>query len=218
MATSPSVNVVDRPLTVRARLQELGVTEGILVEAIRAGEAAAASCTANHPPIFGGLLRYAETVRALRERLVPEGWTRDDTKNFSTAVSPDGRIAIAVARGDEATGDVDATPSTKYPKGAATIEAVERNLLLPFDETAIAANASSGIEPTRSTWFLLHSRENGTLKCELSRPTAVDRSGHVEEWDERLILAPIQLDPVRIAVPSEEPVESVVTVRRRDAV
>src|SRR3954468_7074549 len=101
---APAAIVVEDPALVHGRLYELGLSEAVLSNAIRAGLAAGAACTENHPPIFPGFVLWAESVRFLRDALSPEGWTRSDSKGFATVISADRRLAIAVARGDEATG------------------------------------------------------------------------------------------------------------------
>ena len=203
--------VIDDALEVRSRLLNLGVTSDELLEAVGAGISARAGCTKNDPPMFPGVLQFAVTVRTLREIKALDGWTRNDYKNFSTVVSPDG-VAIAIARGDDGTGNREATVSTKYPKGAATQEAVKRNLSLPFDACYEADNnRTDGL----STWFLLHSRIGDEVNVELSHPMFMAGSGYIDEWDVRLILTPVPISDTRLRV-DDEPVESVVPVKRRE--
>jgi hypothetical protein len=208
--------VVSDPIDVYARLAELQLRSETLTAALTAGAAAAALCTANHPPIFGGLSFWADAVRALRDQLMAEGWTRDDSRNYSTVVRSDGMLAIAIARGDEWTGRADAPyghPSTEHPKGAATQLAVERNML-PFDDLPSVVGPAS-VDGLPSTWVLLHHRENTIVRCELSRPTAINISGYVETWGERIILAPIDVEPSPTFGVDDEPVQPDVPVRRR---
>lgn len=75
-----------------------------MLAAVMQGYLARNDCTANHPPLYPSFVAWGETVRALREHLAPTGWERNDAKNYSRTVHPNGRIAIAVATGDEATG------------------------------------------------------------------------------------------------------------------
>jgi hypothetical protein len=66
-----------------------------------------------------------------------------------------------------------------------------------------------------TTLVLLHYREKYKIRCELSHPTVINASGYVEEWAERIILSELDLDPTRISLPDEPPVEPDVLVRRR---
>ncbi len=203
------------PVDVHARLYELQVSEECLTGAISAGLAAKASCTGNHPTNFHGLAMWAEIVRRLRDTLLPQGWTSANSRGLPLVVRGDGLIAIAVASGDEGTGSLEDSviPSTRHPKGIATMEVVGRNQLLPFEH--IPELAQSGT-PT-STWLLLHYRKGDEVICELSHPVSIDSSGYVDEWDERIILTAIPLDPARMPVLDAPRVESEVVIRRREA-
>lgn len=196
-----------------AQLREIGVEEAILLAALQEGDAGAARCTANHPPMAPGFFRFAETVRSLADQLAPLGWVRRDYKNFSTVVSPDGRVAIAVASGDDGTGDLFADVTTRSPKGAATYEAIDRNLSLPLDERYEADNKRPQVQT--ATWFLLHDRREGKVYAELSLPKYIV-DGYVQTWEPRIALSPLPLD-VHGAVPSEResPVNPEVDIKRR---
>src|ERR1051325_6415929 len=112
------------PIEVVDALAGLGLTAEILIEAIRRGEIGRDSCTANDAPGAPGYYAWAGTVRALRDILMPQKWTRNDDECYSRVVSPDRSIAIAVCTGDDGTGNKDVNPKTKYPKGTATQAAV----------------------------------------------------------------------------------------------
>ena len=187
------------PLRRESLLRRIGVTEQELTMALDAGDAAAAGCTSNHPPMAPGFYRFAETIAALAAVKGPQGWTRQDHKNFSTIVSPDGRVAIAVASGNDGTGDLGVEVSTRSPKGVVTSEAVTRNLSLPYDDRDIAANqrilSASPVVITVETWFLLHDRRDGTRFAELSRPNSINSVGYVDEWKPRIPLGPQQMIP-----------------------
>ena len=200
--------VIENELRVRAALRELGLTLEILNRALEEGLAGAALCTANHPPNFRGTTMWAETVRSLREQLIPEGWRRDDADNLPTVVRRDGALGIAVARGNSDTGKADGRPTTQYARGPTTSQAVERNTYLPFDPLP------RDPEPPRAKmWLLLHNRADTELRSELSFPVAIDESGYVAAWGTRLILAPIDLDPATLRL-DEDSVASDVVIRR----
>ena len=217
MASSSKASVITEPQRVAARLRELGVSQEILHGALHAGIAASALTTLNHPPNFGGTSLWAEAVRWLRETLIPKGWRRDNSYNFPTVVNSSDTVAIAIARGDEGTGDPDAVPSTQYSRGSIMVRAIERNAFLPYEHLPAAYDGED--EDTGSnapTWLLLHNRKDGQLVCELSFPTSINKSGFVEEWGERIVLKGIDLDPARMPILDDAPVSTPdVTVRRR---
>lgn len=139
-----------------------------------------------------GFYRFAETVKSLAEQVAPLGWVRRDFKNFSTVVRPDDRVAIAVASGNDGTGDLSADVTTRSPKGAATEQAVDENLSLPLDDRYVADNARPKVQTT--TWFLLHARRDGQLLAELSRPKSIV-GGYVQVWEPRI---PLRMRPMGI--------------------
>lgn len=100
------------------RLDQLGLVKSDLSEAAHWGVNHLAYSTAHEPPSGPGQIIWIKTVRALRDKLVPRGWTTDDTDNYATVVSPDGSMAIAVAAGDERTGSpVGRTQQLRTAKG-----------------------------------------------------------------------------------------------------
>jgi len=135
-------------------------------------------------------------------------------------VRPDGLVAIAVASGDAGTGDLSAAVTTSYPKGITMVEAIEDNLLLPWDDVAIAENSRMATEKTDDTpvmtYFLLHNRRNGTMYSELSRPQSIDKKGFVTSWAPRIPLSARPLGPVVISEDAETPLAAEVPVKRRD--
>lgn len=183
-------NVV-KPLDVPKRLAELGVDEELLVTAAMQGLAAWAGCTAHHPPLYPGLSAWAETVKALRDQLVLRSWTHSDAGTLSLVINKDDSIAIAVATGNEFTGDEAHEPCTKSGKGPRTEEAVVVNQLQLFPEMSSILKPVS-FEParTRKTWWLLVHRDMiaQELKCELSHPINMADDGRIDGWAERIIL------------------------------
>ena len=162
------------PLDVHARLRKLGLRASDLTDAMLAGASAMTTCMENHPPIYSGLKFWAETVRALRDRKLEDGWNRDDSGNYSTVVNAGRTIQIAVARGDEWTGRAEAPsgrPSTRHPKGVATQRVVEANQLSLFDPVPVPDNdqgrrtvdymgASALPRPTRAPVRVIDSHGN----------------------------------------------------------
>lgn len=203
------VVVIENDLRVEAALREIELTPEVFRIALEAGHSGAALCTPNHPPNFGGMTMWAETVRSLREQLIRAGWRRDDAGNFSTVVNKDGALGIAVASGNADTGQADGHPTTRYPKGPVTHQAVERNAYLPFAHLPKDLGATA----VPQIWLLLHNRTAGELRSELSFPVAIDKSGFVAAWGTRLILPPIDLEPATLRL-DEEPVAPDVNIER----
>lgn len=203
-----------------AMLTEIGLPESVYLTALDKGDAAARNCGPDHPPIAAGFYRFSEIIVGLAVGSRPFGWTRRDYKNFSTIVSPEGSIAVAVASGDEGTGDLAEEVSTRSRKGVATEEAVDLNFKLPYDERYVAENARIvSPEPPKKTpsvtYFLLHDRRDGIRYAELSRPMTIE-DGRIKTWEPRIPLRPQALDPIVIDSGGEPPVSPEVAVRRRD--
>ncbi|HKP38491.1 MAG TPA: hypothetical protein VJT71_16650 [Pyrinomonadaceae bacterium] len=207
----PNVKATFREVT--DALAELGLTPDILNDAILRGETARDSCTANDPPNAPGFYSWAGTVRALRDILVPLGWVRNDDVNYSRIVNEVLNIAIAVVTGDEATGNRDFSPKTKYPKGPATQAAVTLNQDSLFGSSSAPTEGET--ENNRITWMLLRKRNGDTVYAELSLPSLMSKDGQVERWESRIILEPMTFDPlIDVGEDSSEPPIDVL-VRRR---
>jgi hypothetical protein len=198
------------------RLADLGLKADILEFAVRGADAEARTYTELDPPNMQGMARYARTVRLLREQLVPLGWSYDNPRNLARTVSPDRRVAIIATLGDGATGVPHVSPSTRYEKGLATVEAVSRNfvqLTLPIDvgdEDLFEADAEG-----TATWVLLYNVTDSEIRCELSLPDSMV-DGYIDTWLERLILTPVPLESTVRPAPVQ-PAEPDVIVARRTA-
>lgn len=203
------------PVDTFGRLKDMGLSIEILQDAVAMGESARASCTENDPAIVPGLLAWARTVRGLRELLKPEGWCGSRAGGLETVVSPDGKLAIAVATGDESTGFCGSTPKTKYPRGPSTEAAIEQNQLPFFEEPE---KRVAELTPSdRVTWLLLISSSPDTndIRCELSLPNSIGDNGKVEQWSERILLPTVRRDPEPTLLPAHDESEIVVEVSRR---
>jgi hypothetical protein len=210
----PTIAIVEEPIKVRVRIKELGLTEKILNDALRAGITARSNCTEHHPRNYPGIVMWAEIVRFLGDALKPLGWKRSDKSNFPLVVREDGQVAIAVAGGDNLTGSSNPTakPSSRHPRGRITEKAVKQNAypFLPFNPPV-----TEEIKKNTSTWFLLHSRQGTQVLCELSLPTDIDNLGYFKDWHERILLNPIQIDPEKLYLPKEEPIHPEISVKIR---
>lgn len=183
-----------QPEEIGVRLAELGVNEEALRSAVMRGQLEFASCTENHPRMFPAIAAWAETIAAVRENLAPLLWTRSELKNYSRAIDDAGRVAIAVAAGNEETGRAEGNPSTKTAKGARTVEAVVVNQVqLRLFEDPAPAEAGEG-DDERVTWLLMMYRAENEIRCELSLPVAIGPDMRVNQWQERIILRSVPLD------------------------
>jgi hypothetical protein len=209
---------IERP----SRLAELGLREEQLLEAVRRGQSARANCTLNHPLLYHGISAWAETINALRQVLLPDGWKRSENGNLPLTVNKTGNLAITVSTGDEATGRLDGNLSTKSSKGPRTADAVTVNAA----QTTLFGDIRLRPEDLKDkggmmTWILLFHRDNETheVRSELSRPTNMNAEGYVDEWAERIILCSTPIGGDGIKVPTDVPQTPnvVVEVKRRRA-
>lgn len=216
-----SQRVINQSVEVQTRLAELGLDPEALAQVIKRGYVAFTLCTVNDPPLFPGFAAWAQTVRALREYLVPQGWRRCDENNYSLVINPTEDMAIAVATGDDGTGRIDAVPTTKSSKGPSTAEAVVANqtqLTFAFEELpSVATDEGDEAIEERMTWLLLVHRGEGEVRSELSLPLSMGTDGRIESWQERIILGSMPTDPTEIDINPPSPVmpDIEVDVKRR---
>jgi hypothetical protein len=211
-----------KPEESRDRLAELGLDAVIFAQAVQRGQAIAAGYTPNHPAICRGISQWGEVVAAIRDQLLPRGWTRMDDDNFALTVNPTRTIAISVSTGDEFTGIAEATPSTSSTKGPRTASAVVVNAL----QLSLFGNVPLKPEELKSsngvmTWILLFHRDVRAqeTRCELSRPVKMDSDGHVVIWVERIIFPALPFGTDGVLSPADVPLspEIVPEVKRKRA-
>jgi hypothetical protein len=216
------LSVYSTPEEVPSRLAELGLSQEILREAVERGLAAWASCTLNHPAPFPGIAAWAETVNALRERLIPEGWVRTNNENLPLTTDKAGRVCISASTGDENTGRADASPCTRSSKGPRTRSAVTDNArqYRLFEDIRLRPEELDEING-KMTWILLFYRDTTTeeVRSELSRPIKMNIDGQVAGWAERIILGSSPFGGDRVEVPTDVPQTPnvIVKVTRRSA-
>jgi hypothetical protein len=190
------------PWDVNRRLRELSdaLTTDVLIEAVTRAQAAWAACTRHHPRSFAGIASWAEGIRTLRDQLTPFNWSSEDDRGQPRAVDPEGILAITVLSGDEITGKVgQGQPRTKTGHGPATIEFVDTNAYLwPQWESEARASLERERILEKNTWVLLMYRDTklGQVRCELSHPTGMDGENRIISWSERIILPPVEFEPI----------------------
>lgn len=199
----PKTVIHDELEDVDVALARLGLTAPPLMRSVRAGYLSRISRTANDAPIAAGFYHWNETLRTLRDELVVLGWTRVDEQMFSTILSPDGRIAISVSSGDEATGHPRGFPRTKRDKGPRTADAIYANVE-QLDLFVAAPEPTLEKEVECLTYVLLFHADATELRAELSLPVSMDEKDHIDSWRERIILRSQPLDPEGTAMPEPD--------------
>jgi hypothetical protein len=180
----------EQPHDRNARLYALGLDEATIEKIVLHGLLARQACSPFSPPSYPGTVQWAETTIGSRQFLVPKDWTPDNSHGFPRVVSPDGKIAIFVATGDERTGIATAEPRTKYSKGPETTAAVAMNEQLAFQLEGPLAQAPL----QRETWAVLLTTNAYEMRYELSCPMGQDKRGRVVSWSSRIIFPPIEID------------------------
>lgn len=146
-----------------------------------------------YPPSAPGSLRWIHTVAALREALAFLGYEASEEGQLSRTIHRERQIAILPSTGSRTTGIpfhvARQDPSTKWPKGERTAEAVRRNsqptLFGDDDEPA-----DEIVGPNFDTWILLQHAAEDEVRAELSLPAEIDDRGFIRKWTVRLILPP----------------------------
>lgn len=184
-----------------------GLTEAILRDSVKLGYEERGGCTENDVKMLGGILEWAKPMRLLRDRLNPMGWKNGTPPSLETVISPDGQRQIASAVGNWSTGFMDRMPKTALDKGPTTGNAVGGNVSqISFDPKLHPQFGNRTLDLT-TTWWLLHfvDEEVGEIRLELSRATHFTRlregssRGHIDEFEPRLIL-----EPIDISVPASD--------------
>jgi hypothetical protein len=181
------------------RLAELGLSVEVLERVVRRADAEASTCTPLDPPIMEGLTRWGRTTRFLREELIPAGWRYDNPRNLARTIHPSGEFAIVATSGDELTAVVQLLPTTKYPKGFATIRAVEDNEQLAFDfgDFDLPGEGRALDGGALLTWFMLFHADADGFRVEVSLPDSIV-DGRIASWVERIILPLFPCDDDKI--------------------
>ena|SRR5436309_2415108 len=196
------------------RLALLGLEQEQLLHAARRWHFSWSNFTPNHPPVGIGISAWTEAVAALREQLLPIGWTRSDERNYALAFDPERSMAINIATGDAGTGRIDSLPSNKAPKGVSTADAISVNqrqleLDLPVPDVPHIRG-----EEGLMTWFLLLHRSDREIRSELSLPSAMSPDGRITRWKERIILSVVPLD-TEIEIQPPQGIELDIEVTRK---
>ncbi len=173
------------------RLHQLDLTVEKVQRALLRADAEARQTNDLDPPNLGGFNRWGKGVRFLREELLPDGWSYDNSRLFCRTIHPSGEFAIVVSSGDDFAGEFvpGISPSTKYSKGETVVQAVATNEQLVLDFSTDDEHPDVGSKAA-ITWFLLFRATADAIYAELSLPSAIN-GGTISDWKERIILPPI---------------------------
>lgn len=189
---------------VKSRLSEIfGLEANDIQDIIMQGLYARKACTPNHPRTYAGLAQWADTVRALRDKTSPSGWTSSDDNNFPLCIHPSNNLMIVVQTGDRDTGISANNPSNRAAKGTNTEQAIWANQkqLSLFDalpEVLVEAGNSN-----RIMWVLLYHVTPSEIRFELSLPSKIV-GGKIRSWQERLVFPAIVLDQIDIEIGDDD--------------
>lgn len=189
---------------VKSRLNEVfGLEANDIQDIIMQGLYARTNCTSNHPRTFAGLAQWANTVRALRDKTAPAGWTSSDDDNFPLCIHPSNNLVIVVQTGDKDTGISANNPSNRAAKGTNTEQAIWSNQkqLSLFDvlpEVMLEAGNDN-----RIMWVLLYHVTPSEIRFELSLPSKIV-GGKIRSWQERLVFPAIVLDKIDIEIGDDD--------------
>jgi hypothetical protein len=182
------VSVYTSANNIENRLAELDLSPSDLRETCLRAYGHWADHTDLDPASIANTNLWGRATRVLRELLLPRGWEPDNSDQQPRTVHPSRQWAVIVSSGDAGTGLPSSNPSTKNPKGGATIRKVAINqaqLVFPgFSADLPAAE-------TCISWILLIHVSQAEIRAELSLPAEISESGFVTKWAERIILEPI---------------------------
>jgi hypothetical protein len=196
------------------RLHQLfGLIDKDIQDVVMQGLLARRACSPHHPRTFPGLAQWAETVRALRGKTAPLGWTYSDDNNFPLSIHPSENLVIVVQTGDVETGTA-GIPSNRAPKGSNTEDAVAINMrqMQLFDTLPDFTLDTSNNKPIM--WVLLYHVAPTEIRFELSLPLKMV-GGKIRSWQERIVFPPIPLEQNDIEIGDDDGTDFDVPVERR---
>lgn len=165
----PRTEVCKNPSLVQSRLSNLGLRREALIEVAQKAAAARNDAVAIDPVNAAGLMAYIFGTRALRQYLLPNGWTIDRTENIEATVHPSSGITIVYQNCDSCC-TPDSPPRPISAKGAASERMIEdRNGDFFVEELRAAEMAASG-----NLWFFCVSVNANDVRAELSCPVGLD--------------------------------------------
>jgi hypothetical protein len=193
---APNVPPLHAEAQKRSRLAALGLTEELLLDAIRFAYEERERCTGNDVNAAGGYAAWGKPIRFLRDAMIPKGWSRDGAPRLESVVSPDRSFRITSSAGNYSTGDLEHEPATYGLKGRLALEAIEDN-----GQTALnLAGGAPLINPMITFYLLSHlDTVKERITSELSIPTHMSikptaKKGRIDAFRNRVALEPIDLN------------------------
>ena len=204
------------PRDADTKLAMLHLNRRVLIDALVQANMYCARLTLHHPRLYRYGVMTGEAVAALRDILVPRGWEKRDEGHYELVFNPLLNLSIAVASGDEGTGDPQKTPSNRSEKGPRTAKAVKDNQTADLFPETLSTVPNSMV--VINTWILLHRVCDNEIRLELSRPNAFDDTERfVTGWSERILLGAISLDNNAAPLPMPQLSEEDIVISRKAA-
>lgn len=200
------------------RLRQMFLSRGQLESAILFGDERRQMVSPLCPKTFPGQVMWAETVRALRERLIGSGhdWRPEGGRNYETIDSDLTAVSIAFVGGDRQTGRPGLPyPTTARARGPITRERVDKNNRMVLVLPGMELPEDGPADETTATWFLMAYGAGKRIQAELSLPLIIGDDGFVKVWAERILLDDIQTASGVTPIEVEPVTTPTVHVRRR---
>jgi hypothetical protein len=209
--------VIDTPADVAEFLStRIDVRLDQIHDALDFGTADAATVTDHAAQASFGWRLWDGVLTKLRDLKVTDAWTAERPDGLEVVRRRDNLVQITPSTGSPSTGLRDGHPTCKYPRGASSAKAVDRNQM-SFD--------APGFEPIRTWWLLWRvftKRETDTegqrwwYRAELSLPTTIS-DGMISGWMYRLIVGERPFATVRTApIPQPAPAPTITLPRRAE--
>jgi hypothetical protein len=146
---------------VEGYFSEVGISEDILIRAIRAGLRERNRVTKLHPVTAAGSRTWEDIIAEMRAGLLElEGsnWNYSHEKGLSLTHNKDAAITIVVSSGNKFTGikEEKEKVKTKNAKGPSTLHYVGRNYTLFDDLENTDTNIQNIIANPNQTWVFLY--------------------------------------------------------------
>lgn len=200
-----NAQIVSEKGAVINELELMGVPEEALRQAIEASERLRQGMNPNHPPMAHGFIPWSELVCALRDQLLPLGWTKSDEGNLPRVIHPDGKLAIAVLTGDEGTGKNEEELRSKYPRGPRSKSLVDENAQqLELGDMGFMMKALPLPESKTLLWYLMIHRTSSGVWFELSLPYSIGSDGCIVSSKKRIFFDPVVFEADRLTIEENE--------------
>lgn len=187
---------------VRRVLRSLGIDAVMLQNAALTGTMQADLTDENHPANYPGMVRYGETVGALRTELARRGWSNRTEDGVYFSVAPDGSAAVTAWSGDSKTGcpgEPHAQP--KHERGPGSKRLIVRHANLELELSDKPSEPTTRTDPPM--WVLLHSRDRSRVRLELNRVKWIEAETGRVIWDDRCVVPPAlygDAEPFRLGI------------------